>query len=703
MDLLFLMFVIEIIITLLCILFIVRITTQPDRFYEQPKDSTVLPVPETKPTEPEIPDKPSTDPTDLPSPERGPTEPEIPGEPSKDPTDLPSPERGPTEPVIPDESPKDPLVRIRKSMITLNVDPTCAPLAETYLQNMEASFKNIFMHNKKMKKLDKIMEVPKPGEIGTFGIGLLSLYLLDNNKTQYLKIVEDLIVKIDEQLEKVKHYKKPLLFIPWEENWYYFSVTLNRMFAMYEYIGENKAIKDICHRRIIQITPVLDRSLSHPRYGVNLVYLGIPRLLTNYLYNRRLYDSEVKSQLFINMSEKLSIHFNPDTVIKDGIYQDYSCICHTVIPNFSYLFTVGGFYINVYRALNFKATISEVVEKILDKTIHSKLDFIGYGMYNRDPRITCNQTLTEHWPLYKRSPDFDVHLFPFIGHGVFKSPNFIFSLRVQRQGMGAYEFSKWVQEYAHGWIQMRKLYLVGVDYSSYESKMEWKDLKLQPGVVSFADNRHNRFDAFRTSGENDTIPRYCENIKSFIGHLKNHKNRKLLYWFNKYEFHAFYGPKVEIFEIGVCTDNGLVMRHEIKNNSGKELKLIAKDKDIGDRMHFKASSNDSGTGTSIPSGKGPVKVNWYQLFDENIKPTTVDWSDANNSMSFNFDGDKYIIEHHGKGRGQYHIVKCNDKIILAGNSSSLRDSSFTHYDTTSNERILFKRDPVTLMYLLKES
>uniref|UniRef100_UPI0031E33A30 uncharacterized LOC103574600 n=1 Tax=Microplitis demolitor TaxID=69319 RepID=UPI0031E33A30 len=631
MEILFFMFIIEIIITVLCIIYIVLVTTKLFGSYEPPSSN---------------------------------------------------------------ESSKDPLVRIKNSMYS-SIDPTYKEMAKEYLGKMETAFQDMFMENSYIPRTRRMVPRPKTGELSNFGIGLLSMYLLDNKKTEYLKIVEDLIVKINEQLNTLKKYTEPLLFIPWYSNWYYFSVTLNRMFAMYEYIGTNDEVKNICDRRILQITPTLDRSLSFKRDGVNLVYLAIPRLLTNYLYHRLVYDSEVKSDLFVNMDRQFQIIYNSDNEIKNGIYQDYSCICHTVIPNFAYLLTLGGFYINVYRALGFKEGISDVVKKILDKTIHQNLNFIGYGLFTRDPRITCNEILEKYWPDYQRSPDFDVNIFPFMGLGVFKSQNFILSLRVQREGMAAYEYSKWVQEYALGWIQMRKLYLVGVNYSSYNSEMLWKDLKIQPGVVSFAEDKDNKFDAFRTTNPNATLPKYCRNIKSYIGHLNGHKDRKLLYWFNKYEFGDFYGENVEISERGVCSDNGLVMRYEIKNQSGKALKLILKDADIGNKMKIKPSVDDSGTGVLIPDSGEPKIVQWYQVFDDTIEPKTVDGDSANNSMSFTINRDMYVIEQHG----DYHIVKCNGDIILAGNSSSLRDASITHHDVSSGKDTVFKRDSKTLMYV----
>ncbi|XP_057341633.1 uncharacterized protein LOC130678430 [Microplitis mediator] len=587
-------------------------------------------------------------------------------------------------------NPEGELDPIKTAMISRFIDPKYAITAEKYHENPANTFKT--------ELKEQLYEVVD------FGIALLSLYLLDNTKTQYLKDVEDLIKRIHDKIEgPVSEDKKKR----WDENWYYYSVLLNRLFAMYEYIGNNKDIITICHERIIQITPKLDTSLGSEFKGKSdILLVAIPRLLTLRKNEPEKYDIETKSESFDNLREQMNLKLRTDNDIHNGIYQDYSCIRGNAVATFSGINILGGFHLNVYRALKFEENISTIVAEIFNRILHPKLYFIPYGLFGRDSRISREISLKTQWPNYERNQNLDVNIFPFIGLGVFKSEKFVFSVRVQRQGIAAYEFDKWNQKLALGWIQMRKLYHTEVDYKSYDNKMEWEQLKVQPGVILFATDSDNNFTAFTSDQEYYTIAKECGEIKSFIGHLKTRSDKKILYWFNKYKFESFYGKNVVISEIGVCTDNGLVMRHEINNNSGKKLKLISKDKDINDkteRMHFKASSNKPGSETFIPSGEGPVTVNWYQLVDETIEPKIVNWNDANNSMSFNFDGDKYIIEHHGTQRGQYHIVRCNDTIILAGNSSSLRKDSITHRDTKSSKDILFERNSDTLMYKPEQS
>ncbi|XP_053594451.1 uncharacterized protein LOC103580756 [Microplitis demolitor] len=576
------------------------------------------------------------------------------------------------------------LEQIKSVMIDKYVEPNYAVTATNYQRDPEATFK---------KELEEKIENVVP-----FGIALLSMYQLDNTKTQYLEVVDDLIKRIDKKLGGPVPDRR---MTPWGSNWYHCSISLTRMLAMYEYIGKDKGVMDICHRRIIQITPRLDRSLGMEFKGkVNIIHVAIPRLLTLKKNNPEEYEKETRLEPFDNLKEMTNLKPNTGNAVKDGIYQDYSCINNKNIPTFSAITGLGGFSLEVYSFFGLEENISTFVTEILNRILHPKLDFIPYGLFGRDPKITCKETLKRYWPNYERNPNYDVNIFPFIGLGVFKSEKFVFSVRVQRDGIAAYEFDNWYQQFALGWLQMRKLYHTEIDYRNYKSKMEWDKLKVQPGVISFAEEKNNSFEAFKNQRSTAyTLPEFCSEIKSYIGHLKNYKDKKLLYWFNKYKFKAFYGDQVVISERGVCTDNGLVMRYEIKNQSGKALKLILKDADIGNKITFKPSVDDSGTGVLIPNSGEPKIVQWYQVFDDTIEPKTVDGDSANNSMSFTINGDMYVIEQHG----DYHIVKCNGDIILAGNSSSLRDASITHHDTSSGKDTVFKRDSETLMYVPQQN
>uniref|UniRef100_UPI0031CCAD0E putative envelope protein ODV-E66-18 n=1 Tax=Microplitis demolitor TaxID=69319 RepID=UPI0031CCAD0E len=577
------------------------------------------------------------------------------------------------------------LEQIKTVMIDKYVEPKYAVTATNYQRDPKATFENELK-----QKIENV--VP-------FGIALLSMYQLDNTKTQYLEDVEDLIKRIDKKLGgPVKSNNT----VPWGSNWYHCSISLTRLLAMYEYIGKDKGVMDICHRRIIQITPRLGHSLGYKRTDTNIILIGIPRLLTLKKNRPDLYEADIKTNEFRELQNQMNLKPSTDDVVRTGVYQDHSCIHNDNNPTFAAVAGLGGFYLDAYRELKYEENRSTFVKELLDKLLHPELDFIPYGLFGRYPKIVWDMDLRNHWPNYTRNPNYDVNIFPFIGLGVFKSPNFIFSLRVQRKNIAAYESDKWYYQCALGWIQMRKLYCKDINYNKYKSEqgsvIMWDKLKFQPGVISFDDAKNDNFDNFKKPQETETyflLPSFCQDIRSYIGHLNGHKDRKLLYWFNKYKFEKFYGKNVEISERGVCTDNGLVMRYEIKNQSGKALKLILKDADIGNEMKIKPSVDDSGTGVLIPNSGEPKIVKWYQVFDDTIEPKTVDGDSANNSMSFTINGDMYVIEEHGG----HHIVKCNGDIILAGNSSSLREGSITHHDTSSGKDTVFKRDSKTLMYV----
>ncbi|KAG6558361.1 putative envelope protein ODV-E66-2, partial [Microplitis demolitor] len=281
-------------------------------------------------------------------------------------------------------------------------------------------------------------DVPKVGKIASFGIAVLAKYATDDHLKEYLHVAEDLIRKVEDKLGAIKigSDKK----VPWGCDWFDFSVLLTRMLAMYEYLGEDKEVKTICGRRIIEIIPELNKSLGWTRNGFEFVYIAIPRMMTNYLNDRELYDSEARDQknLFESLSRIFNITYNTEDDGKDGLYRDGSYLYRSV-ATYSYLASLGNFYGTVYRALGFETNIDGKVTELLDKIQHPDMDFVPYGLFGREPKITCNDILKYYWPKYRKKAKLGVIIFPYIGLGVFKSPKFVFSLRVQREDIAAYE------------------------------------------------------------------------------------------------------------------------------------------------------------------------------------------------------------------------------------------------------------------------
>ncbi|XP_057337256.1 uncharacterized protein LOC130675527 [Microplitis mediator] len=569
--------------------------------------------------------------------------------------------------------------RKQKLRRALKNDLTLENGYETIVTGMDEDKDTTFLEN--FTDSDDVMTM-KINEASLFGIALLYKYASDNTLTKYLGVVEFLIEHIDEELpkDKIENYQTTI----WDFDWYDITVSFARMLSMYECLGETEAVLKICHRRLTEMGPKLGEGTGRAPEGVDLVHVMIPRLITDYLNDTAVYKADIRTDIFTRFREVF--HATNKTVDngKDGLYRDGSYVCQKV-ATFSNLAKLGSFYINMYRAMVCSTEINGVVVKLFDKILHPDMDFVPYGLFGREPKITCTDILKLYWPDYKRNATLGVNIFPYIGLGVFKSPNFVFSLRVQRPDFAAYESDPDNFEFPAGWIQMRKLYLKGVDYSKYKNEMKWPELKLQPGVISFVDNKYNKFENLKPV--TGSLAHLCQEVKSYIGYLTD-DDKNLLFWINSYKFDKIYGDS-EVMEYGICTDNGLVMRYSVdKIIAGRELKLRVKDDDTKDdsRMHIETSENLDANGCfALSSAKDYY---WRQVFDTSVEPTEI-VKNSKESISFTFNKKHYRVD---SIDDCYYTVKCEDNIKLVGSSRSNPNDVYTSNGTT------FKRNLNTMMY-----
>ncbi|KAG6558359.1 putative envelope protein ODV-E66-10, partial [Microplitis demolitor] len=534
-----------------------------------------------------------------------------------------------------------------------------------------------------MKKFtDDDMEM-KVNEASLFGIALLNKYASDNTLTKYLQIVEFLINHIDKKLakEKFNNYQTTI----WGFGWHDISVLFARMLSMYEILGEIEAVLEICRRRLNDMGPKLGKETGSTPEGVDLVHVMIPRLITDYINDFDSYTAVIETGIFTRFRNVFDVTAKIDDDGEDGLYRDGSNVRHKV-ATFSNLAKLGSFYVNIYRAMDDSPKIDDVVVKLFDKILHPDMDFVPYGLFGREPKITCKDILKYYWPEYRKEAKLGAIIFPYIGLGVFKSPKFIFALRVQREDIAAYESDPDNFEFAAGWIQMRKLYLTDVDYSKYENVMKWPELKLQPGVISFVDDKYNKFDNLKPA--TGSLAHLCQGVRSYIGHLTD-DNKNLLFWINNYKFDKIYGDS-EVMEYGICTDNGLVMHYSVYNKlADRELKLRVKDDDIksDSQMYIETVPDLDENGCFTSRTRGTYR--WRQVFDTNVEPTRI-FIDSLYRISFMFNKKRFeILLSDDK---YYYTIKRGLDIILAGSSHSDPND---RYELNGKN---FIRNPNTMMY-----
>ncbi|KAG6558366.1 putative envelope protein ODV-E66-20 [Microplitis demolitor] len=528
--------------------------------------------------------------------------------------------------------------------------------------------------------------IPNIREISFFSIAMISKYV-ETNKKSYLSVAENLIQNTYDRLNLTLTDKK----IPWNINWYDISILLTRMLATYQLTDGDKELKQNSHKLIVKIIPKINESLGQVRDGLDLASILITRLITNYINDLNQFYSDTELEIFPFLAEKIcTLNYTTD-ITSNGIYFDGSCV-ENKVATFENLSKFSEFYTVAFRTLDYPVDIDGFITGTFDKILHPTMNFIPYGLFGVEPIINCTEILSNNWPNYEKNSKFGAKIFPHIGLGVFKSPEFVFSLRVQREDIAAYESDPDNFEFPAGWIQMRKLYLTDVDYSKYENGMKWPELKLQPGVTSFADDQPNDFEKLKPKSGRKQFMR--NDVKSLIGLLENGK-KVVMYWRNEYNFDMY--QNVDVIEFGVCTENGLVMRYDVNNKSDRVLNIKLSDNDIDDNlMQFEGKflgMNYSEGVVRLEKNSRKV-INWRQVFQTEVKPWVVNLDRTQQHISFSVGSDNYLIESYD----DYHVVRRNGVLTLAGSYKTFSKEIIDHEEGGNNYR--FQLDSKTLMYRL---
>ncbi|CAD6239206.1 GSCOCT00014152001.2-RA-CDS [Cotesia congregata] len=509
--------------------------------------------------------------------------------------------------------------------------------------------------------------IPK---LTSFGIAVLSKYAEDS-KADYILVAEHLIASLDAILQKFK----PQDVINRLKPRWRVTIPLTRMLAMYMYLGEQSSIANICYQRITQFIPKINESMTFTLTGADLARVAIPRLMATYLNARGTFREEVRTDVFKSLDSvfnvtRITTADVEDGIYADGIYADGSAIVRSA-ANFEDLVSLD-FYAKIYDALGRRSNINSLVTSLFNDVLHPELDFLPFGLFTSGS--ASGTELLTSLKEYKRTATVGTRIFPFIGLGVFKAPKFVFSLRVQRPNIAAFQSE--ATNYALGLIQMRKMFL----NQTYGDNWGWETIKSQPGVMIMKDTK-GKIDALKAQGQ----PVFADEVTSCIGHLGD---VRVMFWINKYKLQAIFG-KLQVAEYGVVTDNGLVLRYVVTNvtktvmiqvqdpNVGKEVKLIPDRELHGDSFVFKEGEQGL--------------IQWRQVFDKDREPRKIDVEKG--VMSFRFNDDSWKVEDIGKSR---FIVRRGTNIEMAGTSSPDVNDKFSY---NMKE---YLRNPVKLMYYLKK-
>ncbi|KAG8148350.1 putative envelope protein odv-e66-2 [Chelonus insularis] len=163
--------------------------------------------------------------------------------------------------------------------------------------------------------------------------------------------------------------------------------------VMYEYIGNDDCIKRyVCHPIITKLIHALNKSLDKTESGSNMVQFALPRLLSNYLFDRETYTNERSSPLFEELCTYYNIKYNLSADgPKNGVYEDDSCLYHNSVARYSNLFVLRGFYEDIFACFGIDYNFHDIVEPIIEKLFHPNIEYVTFGLYGDSGKRTMER------------------------------------------------------------------------------------------------------------------------------------------------------------------------------------------------------------------------------------------------------------------------------------------------------------------------
>ncbi|XP_044594010.1 uncharacterized protein LOC123271691 [Cotesia glomerata] len=545
----------------------------------------------------------------------------------------------------------------------------------------------------------------KLSEFALFGVKLLDFCATYNSSywDNYQKIVTNMVETLIARLEKVNPKKLEFEKAPWGENRFAFFAHVTRFLAMYEYVGEEDYLKWKCHDQLMLMVPTIGRAMRsielENEEGMNLLYQAVPRLCSNYMFDREEYQRDLDNPNFIKLKKFMSfervLQERPTT---NGIYRDDSWVINGNVPSYSALLRFYNYHERVYQALGFKTPIREIAKSVLEKLMHPTIKYQPLGLVNNHGEVFNDRS---YWGIVPSANG--VNIMPFIGLAVFKTDEFLFHIRVQRPQLAAFEIEEYVDvKLGIGALQMRKIYLTN---GKYNKIFKWNDLKCQPGMMSLVNEADIDYSGELKLDKNYKIKSIFTrqgDITSCIGRLDD----KLVFWYNYYFFSPY---RVFVTEVGVVTSKGVQTCFQIDNTFKNDLQFAWKDDEA--RISCQVTSCKDRRRDDIYAAMTEVT---FARNDKFIKYkakhiTLLQWKmmlsnspddyevNLEPKFSFKYNKDKYEVTFDEKGR--YYVSK-GTTVILGGSSSSNPIDSFTIQITLNPiyGKYKFTRNPKTMMY-----
>ncbi|XP_057339904.1 uncharacterized protein LOC130677241 [Microplitis mediator] len=469
-----------------------------------------------------------------------------------------------------------------------------------------------------------------------------------------------------------------------------------KLLAMYIYFGEDESVKEKCRREILRFIPAVDKFINQNITDpTDIVRLTVFRLLANDGYDNDkfktdFHDLKVRSAVesFLILETR-----STDELGEECLYSEDSYLARDNLVDYTKLLVSASMSERALIKFKYPSAKYKRIEVILTKLLHPTIPYLPFGVIG----FTGNRYNFINDLGWDVKGNLGVYTFPFIGLGVFKTEKFMFSLRVQRDGIPiSLANDKKCAELSLGWLQMRKMYVNGY---SYDRELTWDKLKNEPGVLTIDEKDYQHLLAEDIFGNGKVYN--CVNIDSFIGQLTKHK---LMFWGNNYKFETFYGD-CTIKEVGVVTNNGAQISYSIENKSAKVLKFRWKDDYSGFSEHkVTGASTEDNFVVVNPKGGGddyvPTKFTLHMMIEGKEDYQVIIGDSKDKMLTFRYAGENYYVE---RIYEDSELFKCSAKVndsakpsyVIAGSTSGLADIPLEF----KGKR--YSRDKETLMYIIK--
>lgn len=347
--------------------------------------------------------------------------------------------------------------------------------------------------------------------------------------------------------------------LPFGNNWYNFAVDLCTFFNVARLAKVTRTDQDAAIysyiNQFIPGPPINDWISS--RTGSNVVYLYF-----NWWLNEKIHLGIVPNidtrHVELKFHPILRNEFSDDEHSNTGHYTDYSCIEHGNLPTVAYILSLARSYLSLYKTVFNDSRQCSVFKITLDKLLHPTIHIVPVFYFQRKSQLVSQYPLVAFGSKGRLGLD----IMRVTGTFAFKTPETLFSIRVQNKMLAGFESDvnngiKWPL-----WITARKIYTNNFKYKDVLNEQEIMDI---PGVFSSTHIHDTKTLTAKTHS-----PEYAQ---SFIHHSTDASK---VYWYQHYRFSFM---PLNIRELGAYDGTTMTVTYNVANHAEEDWKMAYEDKE----------------------------------------------------------------------------------------------------------------------------